>query len=334
MPPHPAVTGVIVVASLAVATAVAIYESHQARQFTEEIRRKIAIALHSLGDEINPGSSSESPRFNRPEDADGFLQTQGRRGSDAHVQLDEDSQRRQRDELIYWNAMKMAQDKDKSDEDETNPYNTGARTNVEADQGLRNRGRRGSALVDPFNDAHTTDSNPLASIISGSGQTQQQHEAASGLYSTSVSLVNVSDSNPMSEKLDPRSRDTFGIPDPVDKEVYTSIHAWAESASVKAASSPDEDSHEKLQPSPVHSAFGVVQPTSPTHNKQNIHASNDGDATPTDVGSIMGSEGTAWDRNFDVLSVNGTISLSGESNTPGNWSEIGSVISEDDIVFN
>ncbi|RFU35601.1 hypothetical protein B7463_g637, partial [Scytalidium lignicola] len=106
MPNHPViVSGAIIVVSVAVAAAIAVYESPQARQFAEDVRRRIAIALHSLGDEINPRPNSQQPRFNRPEDADGFYQS--RTSADPGVDADEESRRRQREELMYWNAVAL-----------------------------------------------------------------------------------------------------------------------------------------------------------------------------------------------------------------------------------
>ncbi|RAL66137.1 hypothetical protein DID88_005809 [Monilinia fructigena] len=82
MPNHPiVVSGAVIVVSVAVAAAIAVYESPLARQFAGDVRRKIAVALHSLGDEINP--NSRQPRFNRPEDAEGFMQSSSEAGVDA-----------------------------------------------------------------------------------------------------------------------------------------------------------------------------------------------------------------------------------------------------------
>lgn len=59
--PNPSLTaGLIIAASVLVAAGIAIYESPQVRQWVDQSRRKIAIALHSLGDEIQPRRSSES----------------------------------------------------------------------------------------------------------------------------------------------------------------------------------------------------------------------------------------------------------------------------------
>src|ERR1700726_3236764 len=109
-------TGAIIVVTVVAAAAIAVYESPEIRQFAEQCRRRIAIALHSLGDEIHPRRESESrqPRFNRPEDAQGFVQSSAEPGVDA----DEDSKRRQREELMYWNSIrleKLAKDKQKAE---------------------------------------------------------------------------------------------------------------------------------------------------------------------------------------------------------------------------
>ncbi|KAF1976566.1 hypothetical protein BU23DRAFT_551515 [Bimuria novae-zelandiae CBS 107.79] len=75
----PFATGLIIAASVIVAAGLAIYESPQFRQWVDQSRRKIAVALHSLGDEIQPRRPSES--------SEDF----------------EERKRRQRDELIRKN---------------------------------------------------------------------------------------------------------------------------------------------------------------------------------------------------------------------------------------
>lgn len=59
-PNHPLATGLIIAASVIVAAGIAIYESPQVRQWVDQSRRKIAVALHSLGDDIQPRRPSES----------------------------------------------------------------------------------------------------------------------------------------------------------------------------------------------------------------------------------------------------------------------------------
>ncbi|TAQ90025.1 hypothetical protein B7494_g1636 [Chlorociboria aeruginascens] len=186
MPNHPiVVSGAIVVVSVAVAAAIAVYESPQARQFAEDVRRKIAMALHSLGDEINP--QPQQPRFNRPEDAEGFMQSTG--GAEAGVDADEESRRRQREELMYWNAVHLEKkteerkmpekrpanksrgssfddflQQDANAEKGTYVYNTGADIHENADEGLTHRRgasvrglNAGSVYANPFGDEHNID---------------------------------------------------------------------------------------------------------------------------------------------------------------------------------
>ncbi|CAD6447069.1 6ed5b7ae-8756-4fa1-8780-1c636abe7333 [Sclerotinia trifoliorum] len=183
MPNHPVlVSGAVIVVAVAVGAAIAVYESPQARQFVEDARRKIALALHSLGDEINPGS--QQPRFNRPEDAEGFLQS----ASEAGVDADEDSRRKQREELMYWNAVRMEKMEKEKKMNEKRPasnksrsssfedflqedpnaekgtfvYNTGTDLNSQAEEGLTHRrGVRGldrsTIYANPFADEHGID---------------------------------------------------------------------------------------------------------------------------------------------------------------------------------
>lgn len=106
MPNHVVLaSGAVVAVSVAVATAIAIYESPELRRYADDVRRRIAVALHSMGDNFNPDQHRE-PMFNRPEDADGFLES--RHGQDLGVEADEETRRRQREELMYWNSVRLA----------------------------------------------------------------------------------------------------------------------------------------------------------------------------------------------------------------------------------
>jgi hypothetical protein len=196
MPNHVVVAsaGVIAVA-VAVTAAIAIYESPEVRRVAEDVRRRIAIALHSLGDNLDPNQqTAREPLFNRPEDAEGFLQSRGESGMDA----DEETRRRQREELMYWNAIRESKqeeerrqamrtssqgstfddflERDASGDQGTYVVNTGTDGRGEQQQGLRRRGVEGvrglnSAVyanpfadeygVDDFNDEPATNLHPL-----------------------------------------------------------------------------------------------------------------------------------------------------------------------------
>ncbi|KAG8425087.1 hypothetical protein J3458_001827 [Metarhizium acridum] len=105
-------SGAVVAVSVAVAAAMAMYENPELRRYADDIRRRIAVALHSLGDGINP--PEQAPRFNRPEDAEGFLQSSRGAGAEPGVDADEATRRRQREELLYWNSVLLRKKEEES----------------------------------------------------------------------------------------------------------------------------------------------------------------------------------------------------------------------------
>ncbi|KAK4204996.1 hypothetical protein QBC40DRAFT_272150 [Triangularia verruculosa] len=162
----------IAAVGVAAAVAVAIYESPEVRRVAEDLRRRIAIALRSLGDDFDP--DNRQPRFNRPEDAHGFYESH-------NVEADDETRRRQREELMYWNARRNEQQQqqssespsprlptfddflrpDNSGERGTLVYNTGANPADDSNNMIRRRGNlegvRGlnAAMVyNPFADEH------------------------------------------------------------------------------------------------------------------------------------------------------------------------------------
>ncbi|QMW31131.1 hypothetical protein G4B84_006512 [Aspergillus flavus NRRL3357] len=60
--PTPVAKGIIITVSALVAAGIAVYESPQFRQWVNTSRRKIAVALHNLGDEIHPRTSASPTR--------------------------------------------------------------------------------------------------------------------------------------------------------------------------------------------------------------------------------------------------------------------------------
>jgi len=364
----------VVVISIAVAAAIAVYESPQARQFAEDVRRKIAIALHSLGDEINP--QSQQPRFNRPEDAEGFMQSSTAPGVDA----DEESKRRQREELMYWNAVrleKQAKERKLREESEKRPenksrgssfddflqedhtaekgayvYNTGADVNREADEGLRQRGmrglNRGSLYANPFADENNIDMDEQRAI-DASLMSPDASEESEDLYCASPrpvqsrettatleeQLVDTSDAVPDPPVSYPTMEDlqesmNFTNMVPRDDSAYASIHAWADNANTSFYS-PLPATPRAATPQPQQET--VPTPGSPLFSDP--PESVPGDITPTDsmsVADTADSGENVWAPRSGATSEADVMSVDGDGiATPDSWTEVGSVVSENDI---
>lgn len=377
--PPVAISGAIIVVSVAVAVsplprhiyscllskaAIAVYESPHARQFAEDVRRRIALALHSLGDEINP--NAPHPRFNRPEDAQGFLQS----SAEPDIDADEESQRRQREELMYWNAVraeKMEKERqlrrkvegekpasksrspsfdDFLQEDQTAQrgtyvYNTGTDVNHEPDVGLRNRGVRGlnvgSIYANPFSDEQTFEEETQRAIeesLMSPDASERLEVMSDDLYSASEAprssnyttgafpqLIDVSEepvpdppvSYPSMEELQ-SSTNFANMAEVRDNSAYASINAWS-----------DNTTHSFYSPPLAPAAPGSPLFSDPPESVP-------GDLTPTDSVSLAGSAEEVWQPRSGATSEGDLMSVDGEGiSTPGSWTEVGSVVSDNDV---
>ncbi|CAK7216232.1 hypothetical protein SBRCBS47491_002752 [Sporothrix bragantina] len=169
--------GVIAI-SVAVVAAIAVYENPELRRIADDLRRRIAVAAQTFHDDIfNDGNdererqrdeqAGEQPVFNRPEDAEGFMMSTGRRsGGDPGVDADEASRRRQREELMYWNTVREAKAKADREIAQLNAEalarnNNNLRSNISFDQFLRqdHNAVRGTYVMNTGTDASTSNSN-------------------------------------------------------------------------------------------------------------------------------------------------------------------------------
>lgn len=338
-----------------------MYESPQAQQALKDVRRKIALALHSLGDEINPASQNQEPRFNRPEDADGFMQSRGVAADG--VDADEESKRKQREEMMYWNAVhlekkekekKMAGEgrtfddflqKDATAEKGTYVYNTGAEANHEV-EGLRNRTlrglNRGSVYANPFSDEHhidMMDSQHADSLISPDAS-EKIDAASDDIYTASPRPRTVEPATAnLSEQLvdvsEPIPDPTVSTPtmhDDVDDTNYTNMAADEHDsayASIHAwADQANNSFYSPLPATPEHEQ-AIPMPSSPRFSDP--PESIPGDITPTDTLSIADSGENVWAPRSGCTSEADVMSVDGEgTSTPGSWTEVGSQVSEDD----
>lgn len=370
-------SGAAVAVSVAVAAAIALYESPELRRYADDLRRRIAIAMNGMGDGFDPQQSRE-PVFNRPEDADGFMLSNGQQAQPG-VEADEETRRRQREELMYWNSVKLekqrkdaekntekprakddtsansssfddflTKDKAMNAEDNAFIFNSGADTNQESN-GLRHRGEvnRGIAtalLANPFADEYGIGGDELET--SQGEVAKAKDEILSDIYSATTrdhddlapaeskpepvpTLIDISEETSHTESISshvdvempspghmtPRSED--------QEEAFASIQAWAQNAS-------------EVQSAPAPSFYSPL-PVTPTAPVSEPDVISDGQLTPTDSVSIIGSGedfgrdeepagrsagGPDADRPYDVLSESEGML------TPASWSEVGSVISE------
>lgn len=202
--------------SVAVAAAIAIYESPELRRNIDELRRRVAVALHAMGENIEP--AERAPRFNRPEDAEGFLES--RQAAEPGVDADEESRRRQRDELMYWNAIHMEKmrrlkesgeavpaespavhalpaptrgksfddflQKDRSGEEGSFVVHSG--TDVrQGQENVRRRGVTPAAYANPFADEHQIDQDELHEMPKKTVNTTPRHrDNVSDIYSSTT----------------------------------------------------------------------------------------------------------------------------------------------------
>lgn len=382
-------SGAVVAVSVAVAAAIALYESPELRRYADDVRRRIAIALHSIGDGINP--PDRDPLYNRPEDAQGFFESRRGEGAEPGVDADEETRRRQREELMYWNSIRLQKEQEKAavegnetekqDEmDEKRPqasrgssfddflkqdnsaekgtfvFNTGADSTDQS--GLRRRGLGAagvgagvgagigasigaSMLSNPFADENFIDASEMAAAGSQSDIERiapSRDEMTSDIYSATTldpqTPTNVEGTEPslmgfdsqlqlpipstvssatVDQELQPDEYMTAGQDDRA--EAYANIQAWAESS---------------------RASFYSPLPSTPTVPQSEPELLSDGQLTPTDSDSLAGSgvdvaNDTMSFRDGENGHASDVISESDGMMTPSSWSDVGSVVSENEV---
>ncbi|KAL2120631.1 hypothetical protein VTJ04DRAFT_4658 [Mycothermus thermophilus] len=251
----------IAVAAVTVAAAIAIYEIPEVRRAAQDLRRRIAIALHSLGDNVDPAH----PRFNRPEDAEGFYESH-------ELDADEETRRRQREELMYWNMLREERLREQAEresrdrppgqtfEDFLEPdargpsgtlvYNTGASTrDLDTSGVLRRRGNpegvRGlnaAVLSNPFGDEYGIEMDERPQLLS---PPRDEVEMLSDIY----------DATPLVQSPRPEHAESVALisprPLPSTSEVLFEYESHAPSEYGTAMSSTDSDFTQEQQKRPA-----------------------------------------------------------------------------------
>ncbi|KAI1373683.1 hypothetical protein F4677DRAFT_214940 [Hypoxylon crocopeplum] len=340
MPPinHPAISVGVIALSVAVAAAVAVYESPELQRMANDLRRRIAIVLHSLGDTITP--QERENLFNRPEDAEGFLQSRGLTlDGEPGVEADDESRRRQREELMYWNAVREEKEKERMDSEkgsfsrprtstrgssfddflrQANDAEEGAYvfqtgSEVQNAEGLirrRGEGARGlaqSVYTNPFSDEHGIDEHIA---FENSLMEPEKDEFDSDIYSASTQLGNKDETPYSAMSLPPRVAAAPLIN--VDDETPT-VQAEQSQPSERELG-PDEymtagqdsrDAYSSIQ-AWAHDAstasFYSPLPVSPAAPMSEPELISDGMLTPTDSASLAGSGEDIGDEAVSAVS--------------------------------
>lgn len=366
MPNHPAVTVGIIAASVAVAAAVAIYESPEIQRMANDLRRRIAIALRSLGDNISP--EDRENLFNRPEDAEGFLRSRGIDINDIGVDADDETRRRQREELMYWNAVREEkQGKDHKDPEKMDPsrprprsathsfddfmrqddnaekgtyvFHTGSDArNNEGTMRRRGEGARGlasSVYTNPFSDEHGIDEYVA---FENSLMEPEKDEMDTDIYSASTQLGNkdeTSQSASLASSI-PQLIKIEETPVPQAESAHPPECELGPDEYMTAGQDDRNDIFSSIQAwtqDASTASFYSPLPVSPAAPLSEPEIISEGMLTPVDSASLAGSGEDIGDEAASARSWNDSRPYDVMSDdegmmTPASWTEVGSVVSE------
>jgi hypothetical protein len=322
--------GLLISLSVLIAAGLAVYENPQVRQWVDTSRRKIAVALHSLGDEIGPRSptrnSSPDPST-RPDDSPEAVE---RRRRARYEILERGRVLQEKRDLQNKSCSENSKsfddlvDKDGVLIDEKAGASTTAADPKPStqDRDLRKRnteakaGALGSALANPFADEMQTELNLGTEDATHSSTTRSRTSTlnnspvcennghftppALGIDTEiisnhpSESVVNLTPTTSASSAGHAVLREPF-IPVPENRNPW-SVHEWAENTSSSFFPAPQSEVS-----AVDHDESGFATPASDEHF------------------SRVGAE-----TNSDVWSEDGI-----RTGTPGTWTEVGSVVSDD-----
>jgi len=172
----------------------------------------------------------------------------------------------------------------------------------------------------------------------------EKYEVMSDIYTASESprascettatiaqLIDISDpvpdppvSYPTMELVEPSSSTNFTNMAARDDSPFASIHAWADNA--------HSSFYSPLPTTPAAGSSHDIRPGSPTFSDPDVSVPGSGDATPTDTASLADSAENIWAPRSGATSDADVLSIDGDGiPTPGTWTEVGSVVSENDV---
>ncbi|KAH9880433.1 hypothetical protein IAQ61_000724 [Plenodomus lingam] len=335
--PAPLAKGIIIAASVIVAAGIAIYESPQVRQWVDQSRRKIAVALHSLGDDIQPRRSSESSdnhdahakrreeliRRNRNELI--------RRAREEGVAVDLDELARIGDEAAEMGRKRHETSQDRSDRAKSfdtlvghdgmlRGDTTGA-TNNASDAGLRHRGVSGFAAG---SSTAANTSTPFSDDAVLFDHNDQDDEAPSPKPFPYIEPTTTLASNTVPASSPPSSTATL-------MDLTPEQHTHEPPATNTPTTPQDQSFHSFTSPSRP-STPTQPQPQSPSSSPSSPFTDADADAivTPTLTPRSTRPPSPFSDTNFTdaAFSDTGYSDLGGDRvegvMTPGSWTDVGS----------
>lgn len=302
------------------AAGLAVYENPQVRQWVDSSRRKIAIALHSLGDEITPSSNSRdsSPDASTREDESPEAVERRRKARQEILERGramEEKRKSKKEEPGKSRGFDDLVDKDGVLLDEKAAAKTTAAEPEPPESGLRKRNLEnndvalGAAAANPFADemhAELHDSRPSTPII----PTSPAPSHLSPIAQPALLIDTETASNHPSEALldlTPTTSassgfhadlSTLSANTPQSFSNHWSVHEWAENNTSPGSVSPPQSELAVLE---VEQPWGANAPVT------REHLSRTSSGTGLDVWSEVGER----------------------VSTPGSWTEVGSVVSED-----
>lgn len=333
--PAPIAKGIILSISILLAAGFAVYENPQVRQWVDEARHKIAIALHSLGDEINPPRSPRSGSADASTREDDSPEAAERRRRAREEILErgrvmEERRRARSDQTSRGMSFDDIVDEEgrlkKEAEQEANTTAAEASTN---DAGLRKRNAvvseaalgaaMGAMLADPFadekhmdfqtHDVSTSLENPQSSrestaTLSGSLPATEpvapQQEYQQRLVDTEVAsnhpselLVDLTPTTSNSSARNDLSELSNETPQQLN---YFSVNEWAENSTASFYSPPQSEA---------------------SHHEGGEHA-------------IAASDAGTGEHVENMSDIDMVSDVGEGPYTPSSWTEVGSVVSEED----
>lgn len=330
----------VIAVGVVVAAGIAAYENPQIREWVDNSRRKIAVALHSLGDEVNP-----SPRRSSAREDISMTEAVGDEAEERRRKAKDDLNRRREMILMRkkkenggsvgsFDALVDEEGRLKDSVDITEPEETRASaTAVDTGEGnnlIRRRFDASRASSDfPSEDPSAANPRSLREGMNGDrmhialpSETSSNHPSESLVDLTPTSeFPGTQPVSPISHSSDPQK----GHQEPMAQSEYFSL-AESTSTNSESASSGFYYAHPHGADQSNTGPQSNVSPFADPLTHENLQ---DVSSTP----SVAGSMGYTQNQT-GVTSSDGTLSDFGYPTdgirTPASWSEVGSVVSGDD----